>query len=170
VKIAFHNRQRRERVDSKALSRDFEQLLGLVGQELKETPPAWLKKRQLKQIFDHGSLSVALVSDRAIAVVNKDWRGLDKPTDVLSFPLELEPPPIEARLIQEEWLVGEVIISLERAREQAQDFGHSLERELSFLFVHGVLHVMGFDHMTREEERDMFGRQKRILAAAGIKR
>lgn len=170
MKIAFHNRQRREKVDSKALSRDFEQLLSFVAEELKESPPAWLKKRQLKQIFDHGSLSVALVSDRAIAVVNRDWRGLDKATDVLSFPLELEPPAAEALKIQEEWLVGEVIISLERAREQALDFGHSLERELSFLFVHGVLHVLGFDHMTRAEERDMFGRQKRILAAAGIKR
>jgi len=165
VKIAFHNRQRREKVDAKALSQDFAHLLTLVGEELSSAPPAWLKKRQLKQIFDHGSLSVALVSDRAIAVLNKDWRGIDKATDVLSFPLELEAPPV-----MDEWLVGEVIISLERARDQAQDFGHSLEREVSFLFVHGVLHVLGFDHLTKAEERDMFGRQKRILALAGISR
>ena len=63
-----------------------------------------------------------------------------------------------------------MIISLERAREQAEEYGHSLERELSFLFVHGVLHILGFDHMTKAEEKEMFGRQRRILAAAGIKR
>lgn len=165
MKIAFHNKQRREPVDGKALSQDFERLLGHIDRELGESPPAWLKKRQLKQIFAHGSLSVALVSNRAIAVINKDWRGINKATDVLSFPLELEPPPV-----LDEWEVGEVIISLERAREQAEEFGHSLERELSFLFVHGVLHVLGFDHMTPAEEKDMFGRQKRILRAAGIKR
>jgi probable rRNA maturation factor len=189
VKIAFHNRQRRRPVDSKALSLDFERLLSFLAQDLSQAPPAWLKKSQLKQIFSRGQLSVVLVSNKAIRKVNRQWRDQDKPTDVLSFPLELTPPPfLRTRTSPgakatsqadldfdpvgecDQWLVGEVIISLDRASEQAQDYGHSLERELSFLFVHGVLHVLGFDHVTKEEEKEMFGRQRRILAAAGVKR
>lgn len=174
MKIAFHNKQRAESVDSKALRLDFQRLLGFIAEDISQAPPAWLKKRQLKEIFSRGTLSVALVSNKTIARVNKEWRGQDKATDVLSFPLELTAPP---RLIgeddeeeEEEWLVGELLISLERAREQSLEYGHSLERELSFLFVHGVLHVLGFDHIKKDEEKEMFGRQKRILSAAGIKR
>jgi len=169
VKIAFHNRQRGQAVDSKALGLNFQRLLGFLSEELSQAPPAWLKKRQLKQIFSRGQLSVVLVSNKAIRTINKQWRDQDKATDVLSFPLELtEPAYLEPD--SDQWLVGEVIISLERASEQAKDYGHSLERELSFLFVHGVLHVLGFDHMTKEEEKEMFARQRRILAAAGIAR
>jgi probable rRNA maturation factor len=92
--------------------------------------------------------------------------GKDAPTDVLSFPLELEEPPLPDL----PWEVGEVIISAERAQEQAIEYQHTLERELCFLFVHGLLHVLGFDHMEPGDEKDMFSRQKEILHAAGIQR
>ncbi|MBU6450349.1 MAG: rRNA maturation RNase YbeY [Cyanobacteria bacterium REEB67] len=182
MNIVFHNRQRREPVNSKNLSAEFARLLNFLGADLMAEPPRWLKKKQLKQIFGRGSLSVALVSNKAIRAVNKDWREQDKATDVLSFPLELTPPPfiglVGADAFDEgeeddedyEWIVGEILISMERAREQAEEYGHSLDRELSFLFVHGVLHVLGFDHVTKEEEKEMFGRQRRILDAAGVRR
>jgi probable rRNA maturation factor len=199
LKIAFHNRQRRVAVDSKAVGLEFERLLGFLMSELRQAPPVWLKKRQLQQIFLHGQLSVVLVSNKAISKINKQWRDQDKATDVLSFPLDLTPPPVSNKAnldfdragqkkgrnrggqnadengydengYIDQWVVGEVIISLERAQEQAKDYGHSPERELSFLFVHGVLHVFGFDHLTRAEEKEMFGLQRRILDAAGIKR
>ena len=173
MKIAFHNRQRREPLDARALAAEFERLLSFLSDDLLLNPPGWMKKKQLKLIFAQGQISVAIVSDRAIRQVNRGFRQIDKATDVLSFPLELEPPPffdMDSEDEQEEWVVGEVLISLEKAREQADEYGHTLARELSFLFVHGVLHVLGFDHMTAAEEKEMFGRQKRILAAAGIKR
>jgi probable rRNA maturation factor len=180
VNIAFHNRQRREPVNSKNLRAEFARLLNFLGADLLAEPPRWLKKKQLKEIFGRGSLSVALVSNKAIRAVNKDWREQDKATDVLSFPLELTPPPFlgmagaaddeQEEQEEQEWIVGEILISLERAREQAEEYGHSLDRELGFLFVHGVLHVLGFDHVTKEEEKEMFGRQRRILDAAGVRR
>ena len=186
MNIAFHNRQRREPVNSKNLRAEFVRLLNFLGADLLAEPPRWLKKKQLKEIFGRGSLSVALVSNKAIRAVNKDWREQDKATDVLSFPLELTPPSflgavgaggpyddeqeeLEAQE-EQEWIVGEILISMERAREQAEEYGHSLDRELGFLFVHGVLHVLGFDHVTKEEEKEMFGRQRRILDAAGVRR
>ncbi len=175
-------------MDSAALSLQFAKLSDHVAANLKAEPPVWLKKRQLQQIFLHGELSCVLVSNKMIRTINKQWRDQDKATDVLSFPLELTQPPwlhsaksgsvsrsrqsldFDQEEAQQPWVVGELIISLERAQEQAIEYGHSLERELSFLFVHGLLHILGFDHMTKADEKVMFGRQRHILDAAGIKR
>ena len=108
---------------------------------------------------------MVLVSDKKIKELNKDWRGKDSATDVISFPLDLEPDfedvPFE---------VGEIYISVDKAQEQANDYGHSLERELAFLMTHGVLHVLGFDHKEPDEEKDMFGRQRLILESCGYTR
>jgi len=120
----------------------------------------------LEDMAERGQFSLVLVSDRQIRTLNKDWMGKDKPTDVLSFPLSIDPPPS----VELPWEVGEIVISVEKAQEQAIDYGHSFEREMAFLFVHGMLHVLGFDHMEPKEEKEMFGRQKQILNAAGFKR
>ena len=83
------------------------------------------------------------------------------------------PPEAIAEMFEDEpdqWIVGEIIISAEKAVAQAEQYGHSARREMAFLFVHGCLHVLGFDHMTKEDEKEMFGRQTEILSLAGFKR
>lgn len=159
------NRQRKVKLDRKWLNSTSAELFQAVLDNLKNSPPEFLRKRQIKQIEKSGILSVAIVSNKEIRKLNKEWRQKDYATDVLSFPLELDSEengvPFE---------IGELIISAEKAEEQAQDYGHSLEREMAFLFVHGCLHIFGFDHMSKKEERDMFGRQKKILNESGYMR
>lgn len=139
------------------------QLVGLeVCRNLKEDPPDWLSKRVVEQIEKLGIFSLVLVSDSKIRELNKQWRGKDSSTDVLSFPLDLEPDFEETP-----FEVGEVIISVETAQRQAEEYGHDLKREIAFLITHGLLHILGFDHETREDEKEMFGRQKKILAKSG---
>jgi len=106
-----------------------------------------------------------LTSNRTIRKLNKQWRGKDSPTDVLSFTILLEPPPKEMP-----WELGEIFISVEQAAAQAHSFNHSLERELAFLTVHGILHLLGFDHEKPAEEKEMMVRQEKILKAAGYPR
>lgn len=153
-------------VDVSKVARMAERLRKDVFEHLLESVPDHLDEEILADMAEAGVFSLVLVSDRQIRVLNRDWMGKDKPTDVLSFPLSLEPPPSP----ELPWEVGEIMISLQRAQQQARDYGHSFDRELAFLFVHGMLHVLGFDHMTPDEEKDMFGRQTHILNAAGFKR
>ena len=107
-------------------------------------------------------MSVTFMDNAAIQVINRDYRGKDAPTDVISFALE-EEDPMPRNL-------GDIMISTERATEQAEEYGHSFDRELGFLAVHGFLHINGYDHMTPEDEKEMFGLQKEILDAYGLKR
>ena len=120
-------------------------------------------------------VSVTLTDNEGIHELNKDFRGIDRPTDVLSFPLfdgdltesDLEGADGEKRKVP----LGDVVISLEKALEQATEYGHSFERELAFLCVHSVLHLLGYDHeRSEEEEKDMFRRQEEILDTCGFKR
>jgi probable rRNA maturation factor len=163
--VTISNRQRRAVVDWQWLSANVAELSEQICANLVRRLPPHLNRQQIKQIGERGSLSLILVSNRQIRTLNRQWRGKDAATDVLSFPLDLQAPPVELP-----WEFGEVIISVEKAHEQADSFGHSVERELAFLFVHGCLHVFGFDHEVAEEEKEMFGRQKQILAAAGLGR
>jgi len=163
--VTVSNRQRRAKVDSAWLQATVVKLSAAVCSNLSGKPPAHLERACIDQISARGSLSLALVSNRQIRELNRQWRGKDYATDVLSFPLELDAPP--ARL---PWEFGEVVISVERAIEQAADLGHSVERELAFLFVHGCLHIFGFDHENRDDEKEMIGRQKDILQSAGLSR
>jgi probable rRNA maturation factor len=125
-----------------------------------------------------GELTVLFVNDEAIRAWNREYRGLDKPTDVLSFAImeshEDEPDIIYAPAdVGEEPLpqmLGDIVISAERAHAQAADYGHSLLRELCFLYVHGFLHLLGYDHMTEADEQVMLARQTQILEKAGIRR
>ncbi len=165
MKVSVINRQRKTNVDAVWLREIAEQLAQEVTTNLLRHPTPHLASSQVKGLSGKAELSVVLVSDRTIRKLNREWRGKDSATDVLSFPLSLEAPPVGLP-----FELGEIVISVERAVEQAESFGHSLERELAFLFVHGTLHVLGFDHETPEEEMEMFTRQKAILSSAGFKR
>ena len=119
---------------------------------------------------------ISFVSSERIREINRDFRNIDKVTDVISFALDDEDEdmdPIKNFMASDENFVtsiGDIIISVDRAKEQAEDYGHSLERELGFLALHGFLHLNGYDHQTEEEEAEMTGLQKEILEAYGLKR
>ena len=114
---------------------------------------------------------LSIVSDEEIHSINRQFRNIDSPTDVLSFPQLTFEEGEEADVNENgEIVLGDIIISIDRAKEQAREYGHSLERELAFLAVHSMLHLMGYDHMEKDEEEDMFRRQKEILIRAGIPR
>lgn len=116
-------------------------------------------------------ISVSIVDNEEIRQINKQFRNIDRATDVLSFPmLTFEEGEVAERNENDEIILGDIIISLERAREQAEEYGHSLLREIAFLTAHSMLHLLGYDHMTPEEETEMFGRQKEILLQAGFPR
>ncbi len=115
-------------------------------------------------------LSVVLTDDAGIAELNRQFRGIDAPTDVLSFP-QLDPSGPAAPLPEGEPLpLGDVVVSLPRAEEQAREYGHSRERELGFLLVHGLLHLLGYDHETPDEAAAMEERQDAVLDALGLTR
>lgn len=114
-------------------------------------------------------LSVILVDDEAITDLNRDHRGLAKPTDVLSFP-QLEGEELVELPEGEPLPIGDIVISLERCLGQAADYGHSFERELGFLTAHGMLHLLGWDHQTPEEEEAMMAKTEEILAGLGLTR
>ncbi len=116
-------------------------------------------------------ISVSIVRDEEIREINKQFRNIDNPTDVLSFPqLTFEEGEMADVNENEEIILGDIIISLERAKAQAVEYGHSLKREIAFLTAHSMLHLMGYDHMEPAEEEEMFAKQKEILEKAGIPR
>ena len=125
----------------------------------------------LKKTLKHLSLnfepfiSVTIVDNAYIHEINKTYRHIDRPTDVISFAF-LDDNPKRDELFKSGQMVvlGEIYISYEKAQEQANSYGHSLDRELKFLFVHGLLHLLGYDHMKKEDEEIMFRLQDEILA------
>lgn len=108
-------------------------------------------------------VSVTICDDESIHALNKEYRGKDKATDVLSFPmLEFDTPDVTT-------LLGDIVISVDTAEKQADEYGNTLERELCFLSVHSSLHLLGYDHETSEEdEKYMIAKQKEILEKAGL--
>ncbi len=114
-------------------------------------------------------VSVTLTDNAYIHTLNRQYRNIDRPTDVLSFALnESEEPEIADG--PEVNVLGDIIISVERAREQAKEYGHSLQREIAFLTVHGMLHLLGYDHMEEEERREMEQEQRFVMEKLGISR
>lgn len=140
--------------------------------EIKETlEKVCLKSLQYEEFNDDCEISLSIVTNDEIHDINKQFRNIDSPTDVLSFPQLTFEEGEEADVNENgEIVLGDIIISIDRAKEQAEEYGHSLKRELAFLSVHSMLHLMGYDHMVPEEEEDMFRRQKEILIEAGIPR
>ena len=114
-------------------------------------------------------VSVTLTDDAHIHVLNRDYRGVDRPTDVLSFALteSEEPAIIDAPYGV---VLGDLVISLERVAAQAEEYGHSVLRELSFLTVHGMLHLLGYDHIEEEDRVEMEEEQRHVMDVLGIAR
>ena len=122
-----------------------------------------IKKERLENVI----FNVILVDNNYIHELNKNYRNIDRETDVITFALEDEKDMVAP---DGERVLGDIYISIDKARSQAEEYGHSLLRELSFLAIHGFYHLLGYDHMTEEEEKEMFGRQEWILNEYGIKR
>lgn len=116
-------------------------------------------------------ISVTFVDDYEIQELNRTFREKDYPTDVLSFPMSDEPGEYETDREDDTKVLGDVVISLERAKRQAEEYGHSFEREVGFLSVHSVLHILGYDHETsKEDEQSMFQKQELILLSLNMNR
>ncbi|MGM0880640.1 MAG: rRNA maturation RNase YbeY [Bacillota bacterium] len=153
-------------------------------QQKMDIPEAWITKlEQLLQLaaeaegITEGEVSLTFTDDEEIHQLNRDYRGIDRPTDVLSFAMqeggvdeldiffevesEDESDPISGML-------GDIIISVETAAAQSEEYGHSLEREIGFLFVHGFLHLIGYDHQDDAAEAEMTAKQEAILQQAGL--
>jgi probable rRNA maturation factor len=113
------------------------------------------------------SFNLIIVDNEYIHNLNKEYRGIDRETDVITFALEDEDTLI---IGDNERILGDIYISIDRARSQAEEYGHSFLRELSFLAVHGFYHLLGYDHQTKEEEEVMFGKQEEVLESYGIRR
>ena len=117
-------------------------------------------------------MSLSFVDKEEIQEINRNYRGKDVPTDVISFALNDE---VEDELdiigIEDEFnSLGDVIICVDIAKEQAKEYNHSFDREIGFLAVHGFLHLLGYDHMNEEDEKEMFGKQEAILEQFGLRR
>lgn len=120
-----------------------------------------LKKLKIEEAI----FNVIIVNNEYIHKLNKDYRNIDRETDVITFALE-----DDKTFNPEERILGDVYISIDKAKSQSTEYGHSLRRELCFLAVHGMLHLLGYDHMKKEEEEIMFKLQEEILDEMGIKR
>ena len=120
-------------------------------------------------VNDNTEVSVTIVDNEEIRKINNKFRNIDRATDVLSFPLidfDNESLPDDGSKIY----LGDIIISIERAKEQAKEYGHSIDREIGFLTAHSMLHLLGYDHMVPEEEKEMFAKQEEILNNLGLRR
>ena len=116
-------------------------------------------------------VSLSIVSNDEIQEINKQFREIDAPTDVLSFPLLTFEDGEQADVNENnEIMLGDIIISIDKAKAQAEEYGHGLRRELAFLTAHSMLHLMGYDHMEEEEQKEMFKKQDDILNNLGITR
>ena len=127
-------------------------------------------------------ISLLFVDNNEIREINNETRGIDKVTDVLSFPMLDYPENMvfknvyknkkfnEIYLDGEELVLGDMVLSLERAKEQSIEYNHSFEREVCYLVVHSILHLLGYDHMNEEDEKVMFGKQEEVLNECEIKR
>lgn len=111
-----------------------------------------------KQVIENHEMNIVFLDKDQIQEMNRTYRNIDKVTDVISFP------------DQDENYIGDIFICLDRAKEQAVDYGHSIEREIGFLAVHGYLHLLGYDHHTEAEEKEMFAKQEEILKKASLER
>ena len=140
-----------------------------VGEEIKEldTVEKVLYSAMDKEKLKDTSFNLIVVDNKYIHELNKTYRNIDRETDVITFALEDEDSIVVG---SDERILGDIYISLDKAKSQAEEYGHSLLRELSFLAVHGFYHLLGYDHMTEEDEKVMFGKQREVLEEYGITR
>ena len=139
----------------------------LTNEKLKELDEL---EEYVKYLFEYmkikdSIMSIIIVDNEKIHEINKAYRGIDRPTDVISFALE------EGETIDEPIkTLGDIYISIDKVKEQANEYNHSIKRELFFLVTHGFLHLLGYDHMKKEDEEIMFPLQEKILESYGVKR
>ena len=133
-------------------------------------------KKVLKKCFEIEKLenknlyvNVVLTNAKNIKSINKEHRGIDKETDVLSFPM-FEKNEIANLDNTNEDILGDMVISIERVEEQAKEYGHSFERELAYMVVHSFYHLLGYDHMTEEDKKEMREKEENVLGILGIRR
>lgn len=123
---------------------------------------------------DNFEISVTIVDNKKIREVNREYRSIDRVTDVISFAIEDNEEDMAIFFNEDTMpfprLLGDIFISLDQTVEQAREYGHSFERELAFLLVHGFLHLNGYDHQSQEEEKEMFALQETILKEYGLER
>ena len=154
MSVLIDNRQEEIKVD--------EALEAFVVQVVEEV----LAYERCEEEFE---VSISFVCNEEMRSLNKEYRNIDKETDVLSFPLvefieeELNAEDENAEYIEEEIALGDIVISMEKAVEQSEEYGHSFKRELAFLLVHGMLHLLGYDHDEEASEGEMFDKQEEIL-------
>jgi probable rRNA maturation factor len=127
-----------------------------------------LKALQIEGIETPVEVSVVFVDDPQIAELNRTYRGKEGPTDVLSFPQEEDPHGMAAA--HEVLILGDIVLSVERAVAQAKAYDHPLEREIAYLATHSIFHLLGYDHMEAEDKRVMREKEEAVLSALGILR
>ena len=155
---------------------------GQVSEAIKKQTLDLLQFAAEKTGKDNKEMAVTFVTNERSHELNLEYRDTDRPTDVISLEYkpesslsfseeDLEENPELAEMLDEfDAYIGELFISVDKAREQAEEYGHSFEREMGFLAVHGFLHINAYDHYTPEEEKEMFTLQEEILTAYGLKR
>ncbi len=131
--------------------------------ELKEMLTDFCKREKLDNVV----FNIIIVDQDTIHNINKEYRNIDRTTDVISFALEDDKTVISPDGIR---ILGDIYICLEKVKSQAIEYNHSFKRELSFLAVHGLLHLLGYDHMKKEDEMVMFKKQEEVLSYYGIER
>ena len=155
------------------------EIIGLENDELKKVIESAYRATldHLLQIEDV-YVEMTVVSPEEIRSINSETRGVDSVTDILSFPtidanktsVRAEDYPSDVDYESGLVMMGELVLCLDRAREQAEEYGHSIMREVGFLTTHGMLHLFGFDHMVIDDEKEMFSKQKIILDGIGLVR
>ena len=155
---------------------------GQVSEEILKQTQEILEFAAQKTGKENKEMAVTFVSNARSHELNLEYRDTDRPTDVISLEYKpeldiavdeedlLDHPELTEMLEDFDAYIGELFISVDKAREQAEEYGHSFEREMGFLAVHGFLHINGYDHYTPEEEVEMFGLQEEILTAYGLTR
>lgn len=141
------------------------EIINETGSDIKEIKEIQklLKKVVKKEHLEQTIFNVIIVDNDYIHQLNREYRGIDRPTDVISFALE-----DEKEILSPVRMLGDIYVSLDKVNEQSREYGHSFLRELAFLTIHGLLHLLGYDHMEKEDEIIMFQKQEDILNEAGI--
>lgn len=136
--------------------------LDLITEKAQKTIKEVLR---VEKIEENVEVSLSIVDKDEIHILNRDYRDVDRPTDVLSFPLDEEGFDQDGNPIL---LLGDIVICLDVAKEQAEDFGHSLEREIMYLICHSTLHLLGYDHIEEADKKEMRAKEKEIMKNLGV--
>ena len=136
--------------------------LDLISEKAEKTIKEVLR---VEKIEENVEVSLSIVDKDEIHILNRDYRDVDRPTDVLSFPLDEEGFDQDGNPIL---LLGDIVICLDVAKDQAEDFGHSLEREIMYLICHSTLHLLGYDHIEEDDKKEMRSKEKEIMKNLGV--